>query len=137
MHNIMLGTTTWTKFLLKFKLRFGSTHFEDHESELAKLTQRGTIEDFQAEFETLMNKKVGVLDTLLILLYIDGLKSNIRREIQVNRPTSLEETFALARIFEGKHLDSLVESRTIIQEGLRVNTVPASGLPPSRPKESG
>nr|GMD89760.1 Retrotransposon gag protein [Ipomoea batatas] len=43
-------------FLEKVEQRFGTTHFEDPLVELAKLTQIGTVADFQAAFEKLLNR---------------------------------------------------------------------------------
>lgn len=102
----MLGTTTLIEFLRNVKLWFGSSHFDDPKSELIKLTQHGTVGDFQTEFESLMNKTKGVSQALLIFFYFGGLKSSILRELWVNCPSSLEETFALARLCEGKLLDN-------------------------------
>nr|GMC58099.1 Transposon Ty3-I Gag-Pol polyprotein [Ipomoea batatas] len=46
----------WHDFLEKVEQRFGTTHFEDPLAELAKLTQIGTVADFQAAFEKLLNR---------------------------------------------------------------------------------
>nr|GMD89757.1 Transposon Ty3-G Gag-Pol polyprotein [Ipomoea batatas] len=46
----------WHDFLEKVEQRFGTTHFEDPLVELAKLTQIGTVADFQAAFEKLLNR---------------------------------------------------------------------------------
>nr|GMD54383.1 Ty3/gypsy retrotransposon protein [Ipomoea batatas] len=46
----------WHDFLEKVEQRFGTMQFEDPLADLAKLTQTGTMGDFQAIFEKLLNK---------------------------------------------------------------------------------
>lgn len=46
-----------------------------------------------------MARTKGIFEALLISFYISGLKPYVRRELQLNRPTTLDETFALARVF--------------------------------------
>lgn len=98
--------TTWDDFLQQVKLRFGSSRFEDHMGNLSKLVQKGSVEEFMSEFERAAVKVEGVLpEALQISLYVSGLKPYIRREVQVRRQTTVEEAFALARLFEDKYLE--------------------------------
>lgn len=55
---------------------------------------------------------IGISEALLISFYISGLKPTVRHDLQLNRPTTLEETFALALVFEGKHLESQADARS-------------------------
>ncbi|RVX04915.1 Retrovirus-related Pol polyprotein from transposon 297 [Vitis vinifera] len=48
----------------------------------------------------LMNKFTGISESLLISFFITGLKSDIRRELLSQRPSTLMEAFALARAYE-------------------------------------
>ncbi|KAH6766455.1 hypothetical protein C2S52_017438 [Perilla frutescens var. hirtella] len=70
-----------------------------------------------------MNKVKGVSETLLICFYISGLKPHIHRELQLNRPTTLEETFELARVFKEKYQDSYAEGRLISRTSNRANGI--------------
>lgn len=98
--------TTWDDFLKQVKLRFGPSRFEDHMGKLAKLVQKGSVEEFMSAFERAAVKVEGDLpEALQISLYVSGLKPYIRREVQVRRPTTVEEAFALARLFEDKYLE--------------------------------
>ncbi|KAH9738515.1 hypothetical protein KPL71_018818 [Citrus sinensis] len=63
-------------------------------------------------FEDLMNKVTGISEPLLISFFITGLKPNIRRELLFSRPSSLMETFALARAFEAKYDEVKQSSRS-------------------------
>nr|GLL17711.1 uncharacterized protein LOC107177859 [Ipomoea trifida] len=56
-----------------------------------------------------MNKVTGISESILISMFIAGLKSHIRRELQRARPTSLMETFALAREYEVHHEELRME----------------------------
>ncbi|XP_057775458.1 uncharacterized protein LOC130994433 [Salvia miltiorrhiza] len=95
--------STWSDFLARVRARFGPSQFEDPEGTLAKLTQQGSVGDYQSTFESLMGRVTGISEPLLISFYISGLQPSIRRELQMNRPSTLDETFALARVFESKY----------------------------------
>ncbi|GKB01143.1 hypothetical protein Tco_0829187, partial [Tanacetum coccineum] len=62
-----------------------------------KLLQLGTVEDYQREFEKLMNRVMDIPDSLLIAFYISGLKLNLQHELLVSRPTTLGNAFSLAQ----------------------------------------
>ena len=59
-----------------------------------------------------MNKVTGISEPHLISFFITGLKPNIRRELLFSRPSSLMETFALARAFEAKYDEVKQSSRS-------------------------
>ncbi|GJR48265.1 hypothetical protein Tco_1316368 [Tanacetum coccineum] len=82
------------------KNRFGPSKYEDPRRALSKLLQLGTGEDYQREFEKLMNRVTDIPDSLLISFYISGLKLNLQYELLVSRPTTLGDAFSLARITE-------------------------------------
>ena len=91
--------SSWPEFVTAVRHRFGPAVFEDFEGNLSKLTQTGSVSDFQAAFEDLMNKVTEISEPLLISFFITGLKPAIRRKLLFNRPSSLMEAFALARTF--------------------------------------
>ncbi|GJT85847.1 hypothetical protein Tco_1067564 [Tanacetum coccineum] len=62
----------------------------------------GTVEEYQREFEKLMNWVTDIPETFLIYFYVSGLKLHIQRELLVSRPASLGDAFALARIAEAR-----------------------------------
>ncbi|MCI37413.1 hypothetical protein A2U01_0058637, partial [Trifolium medium] len=94
MHNNLLSS--WPTFLEGIHTRFGPTAYEDVEGELSKLSQTGSVAEFQAQFEDLMNKVTGISEPLLISFFITGLKRNLRRELQLHRPFTLTDAFAMA-----------------------------------------
>nr|GMC69608.1 Transposon Ty3-G Gag-Pol polyprotein [Ipomoea batatas] len=91
---------------------FGTTHFEDLLAELAKLTQIGTIADFQASFEKLLNRVTGVIETYLVSYVIGELKSHIRYELLLAKPRTILAAFELAKAHEARHNELMLECRT-------------------------
>nr|GMD47253.1 Transposon Ty3-G Gag-Pol polyprotein [Ipomoea batatas] len=77
---------SWPEFLEQVKLRFDPSHFEDFLGRLSKTCQTTTVSAYRAEYEKLLNKVTGVPETVLILMFIAGLKSTIRREVQRQTP---------------------------------------------------
>ncbi|XP_019157662.1 PREDICTED: uncharacterized protein LOC109154292 [Ipomoea nil] len=95
--------STWPDFMEKVKLRFGPSQFIDHRGQLSKLTQIGTMVEYQSQFEKLLNKVTGISEEMLISMFIAGLKPYLEQELLLAKPATLEEAFALAKMFAGKH----------------------------------
>ena len=55
--------------------------YEDCEGNLSKLTQIGSVADFQAQFEELINRVIDISEPLLISFFITGLQHDICREL--------------------------------------------------------
>ncbi|GKC59628.1 hypothetical protein Tco_1087226 [Tanacetum coccineum] len=70
--------------------------------------QRGTVAEYQKEFEILISRVMGKSDSLLASIYIFGLKSALIRALLWSNPTTLGEAFALARVAEA-HVQDLEE----------------------------
>nr|GEV23654.1 hypothetical protein [Tanacetum cinerariifolium] len=94
--------TTWAKFEESVKNHFGPLKYEDLRGALSKLLQLGTVEEYQREFKKLMNKVTDISDSLLISVYISGLKLNLQHKLLVLIPTMLGDAFSLARIIEAR-----------------------------------
>ncbi|GJZ56787.1 retrotransposon-related protein [Tanacetum coccineum] len=97
--------TTWAKFEESVKNHFRPSKYEDPNEALSKLLQLGTVEDYQQEFEKLMNRVMDIPDSLLISFYISGLKLHLQRELLVSKPTTLGDAFSLARTIEARFDD--------------------------------
>ncbi|GJZ09055.1 hypothetical protein Tco_0543338 [Tanacetum coccineum] len=74
----------------------------DAKDALSKLLQMGTVAEYQKDFEMLINRVIGISESLLTSFYISGLKLTIQIELLRARPTTLGETFSLARIIEAR-----------------------------------
>ncbi|VFQ92985.1 unnamed protein product [Cuscuta campestris] len=94
----------WHDFTRKFKLRFDPLHFVDYIGQLAKLRQTTGVMEYQTEFERILLQHVtGASEETLISLFHAGLKQHLQHEICLLKPTSLSDSFALARELEAKH----------------------------------
>nr|GMD73853.1 Transposon Ty3-G Gag-Pol polyprotein [Ipomoea batatas] len=111
--------TTWKEFLQNVTKRFGESRFEDFQGKLSKLTQQTTVTAYQAEFERLMNKVTGIAEPILLSMFIVGLKPLIRREVLMAQPTTLMETFDLAREYEAKLEEIQAELQPVARSPLR------------------
>ncbi|GKE66087.1 retrotransposon-related protein [Tanacetum coccineum] len=118
--------TTWDRFVESVKNRFGTSKYEDPQGALSKLLQLGTVEDYQREFEKLMNRVTGIPDSLLISYYTFGLKLHLQRELLVSKPTTLDDVFSLARIIEA-HFDDQAAPVAGTSAGLEANKVVNDG----------
>ncbi|GJZ98436.1 hypothetical protein Tco_0670889 [Tanacetum coccineum] len=77
----------------------------DAQYALSKLLQFGTFEDYQREFEKLMNRVTDIPNSLLIFYFFSGLKLHLQHEFFVSRLTTLGDAFSLARIVEARYED--------------------------------
>ena len=94
--------TTWENFLESVQYRFGPCKYEDPQGALSKLLQKGTVAQYQSDFEKLMNRVTDISESLLISFYISGLKPTLQRELLISKPTTLGDAFSLARITEDR-----------------------------------
>ncbi|VFQ60544.1 unnamed protein product [Cuscuta campestris] len=93
----------WDDFVHKFKLRFDPDHFVDYFGQLAKLRQRGSVMEYQEEFEKILQHVTGASEDILVSLFHAGLKHHLQQEISLLKPDSLFDSFTLARELEAKH----------------------------------
>ena len=109
--------SSWLEFVKAVQHCFGPTIYEDIEGNLSKLIQTSLVYDFQAAFEDLMNKVMGISKLPpppppLISFFIIGSKPAICHELLFNRPSTLMETFALARAYEAHKEDIWISGFT-------------------------
>ncbi|GJT85891.1 hypothetical protein Tco_1067608 [Tanacetum coccineum] len=70
----------------------------DAEYALSRLLQRGTVAEYQNEFEMLISRVTRRSEFLLTMNYISGLKVSLQIEVLSARTTTLGEAFSLACI---------------------------------------
>ncbi|GJZ68916.1 retrotransposon-related protein [Tanacetum coccineum] len=137
--------TRWDGFLENVRNCFGSSKYEDPQGALSKLLYTDTVAQYQSEFKKLMNRVTDVSESLLISFYIFGLKPALQRELLVSKPTTLGETFSLARVTEARledqwpttAIDKTHDITTVVQMNKpipsHVTTTSNSGEPPLLP----
>ncbi|GJZ16072.1 hypothetical protein Tco_0551749 [Tanacetum coccineum] len=77
----------------------------DAEYALSRLLQRGTVAEYQKEFEMVISRVTSKSDYLLASIYILGLKPTLQRALLWSNPTTLGEALSLARIVEARFED--------------------------------
>ncbi|XP_077242128.1 uncharacterized protein LOC143882535 [Tasmannia lanceolata] len=97
---------SWQEFESALKYRFGPSPFDDPQGALSKLTQTGSILDYQAKFEELSNKVYGLSDQFLKSCFISGHKPEIQREVIAHQPYGVHQAISHARLQEDKIVES-------------------------------
>ncbi|GKB85276.1 hypothetical protein Tco_0957548 [Tanacetum coccineum] len=72
---------------------------------LSRLLQRGTVVEYQKEFEMLISRVMGKSDSLLASIYIFGLKPALQQALLWSKPITLGEAFSLASITKARFED--------------------------------
>ncbi|XP_031099869.1 uncharacterized protein LOC116004076 [Ipomoea triloba] len=119
---------SWPEFLDQVRLRFDSSHFEDFLGRLSKTCQATTVATYRAEYEKLLNKVTNVPEVVLISMFVAGLKSTIRREVQRTKPTTLIQAFSLASEVEAQQGELRGECYTCDQKWSRSHRCPNRSL---------
>ncbi|XP_058757922.1 uncharacterized protein LOC131631166 [Vicia villosa] len=94
--------TDWVSFTRALELRFGPSTFENHQAELFKLKQSGSVMEYQTRFEQLGNKVVGLPADAILNCFISGLQQDIQNELAIHKPTSISQAIGLAKLIESK-----------------------------------
>lgn len=70
------------------------------------MMQQSSLAYFQYQFVKLSNQILGFPEHALVSCFVSGLRSNLRKEVQVYHPQSLVQATGLARLFDDCTLDS-------------------------------
>lgn len=81
--------TDWSTFSRALELRFGPSTYENHQAQLFKLRQTGTVSDYQTAFEKVGNCVLGLPTEALLNCFISGIIPEIRNELAIQRPHSI------------------------------------------------
>ncbi|KAL0448867.1 UNVERIFIED_CONTAM: hypothetical protein Slati_1443100 [Sesamum latifolium] len=98
--------SSWESFVRALELRFGPSTYDNHQAALFKLRQRGSVSKYQANFERVCNRIVGLPPEAVLNCFLSGLHPHIQWEMAILQPSSLSPAFGLARLLEAKFLDS-------------------------------
>nr|KYP43838.1 Retrotransposable element Tf2 [Cajanus cajan] len=96
----------WTCFSRALELRFGPSTYENHQGTLFKLKQSGSVGEYQASFEKLCNKIVGLSHENLLNCFLSGLSPPIERELKILKPGTLTQAIGMAKLVEEKLSDT-------------------------------
>ncbi|XP_062109866.1 uncharacterized protein LOC133821735 [Humulus lupulus] len=122
--------TDWESFLRALQQRFGTSIYDDPLGRISKLTQKGRVSDYRAEFEALMPRITGVPESMFLNFFIWGLKVEIRRELLMLPPKDLADAMAKAQLFEDRHDDWVSRPRGEVTKAPWSNrtTTPHQGM---------
>ncbi|PHT55201.1 ARF guanine-nucleotide exchange factor GNL1 [Capsicum baccatum] len=90
---------SWSEYVLSLNERFGEG-FEDAVEALKKLTQIGSVKEYQAEFDRLLSF-VNLSVENQISCYLVGLKSELNKSVRFQSPRTLMEDYKLTRLQDG------------------------------------
>jgi len=102
----------WKSFTRALEVEFGPSPFECPCSKLFKLNQNTLVEEYYAQFTSLANRITGITMDALLDYFISGLKMEIHRDVLSQSAHSLLETVSLARLFKGKHINTVTSHFT-------------------------
>ncbi|KAF7813177.1 retrotransposon-related protein [Senna tora] len=108
----------WNSFLSALRLRFGDSLYEDPKQALKELMQLNTVEEYQSEFETIVNKAIGLAKDWLISFFIGGLKEYIKSEVVLAKPTTYYETVSIAKLHEQRHKKVQQENQPVFSKSI-------------------
>lgn len=97
----------WKDFERDLMARFGPLEYTDYDEALSRITQKGTLREYQTEFKRIANRVCDWPESALVGAFIGGLKADLAAEVRVYRPKTYVEAIELARI----HDDHLVSRK--------------------------
>ncbi|KAL0396590.1 UNVERIFIED_CONTAM: Transposon Ty3-G Gag-Pol polyprotein [Sesamum calycinum] len=126
--------SSWEAFVRALELCFGHSSFDNHQAMLFKLHQRGSVAEFQAEFERLCNRVVGLPPDALSKYFISMLRLDIQCELREEGWKTASSHWMSGRSTEMKQFNKasgarLVESKLFSSRPLRSPPHPPTLLP--------
>lgn len=94
--------SSWPAMLQALGSRFAPSFYDDPHRALFKIHQRGTVNEYLAEFECLANCIVGLTPPFLLGCFISDLNPKLCREVQALQPLSHPQAMALVKLQEDK-----------------------------------
>lgn len=82
---------------------FGCYNRSEYQAVLARMDQTGRVEQHMEEFTKLARRALGFPQATLVTFFIEGLKEDIRGDVQALKPKTLYEACELARIYEARN----------------------------------
>jgi hypothetical protein len=94
------GDPSWSQFCELVNQRFGPPTRSNPLGELCHLRCTGSVDAYQSDFLTLLARCGGVTKPQQIAIFTAGLGDPLRIDVELQKPSTLEEATALARAFE-------------------------------------
>ena len=94
----------WEGFKFQCNIRFGPPLSNNPLGELSNLKQRGSVEEYQRQFQSLLARTTDLKPNQQVSLFTAGLVESLRIEVELHQPGNLGIAMNLARAFERKQL---------------------------------
>ncbi|XP_042051252.1 uncharacterized protein LOC121796474 [Salvia splendens] len=91
----------WPDFLEDVRRRFDPLCFQNFIGLIAKLTQTGSLADYNNQFESMLNRVRGVPESTLVPIYVEGLQQPVKNQVKHQYPSSVASAMALAVEYDG------------------------------------
>ena len=102
MYKLQHGLGSWVEFIQAVEEQFGSVDYRSELDDLLLLKQRGTVEEYAAEFESLQFQicmhNSGYEEVFFVAQFIKGLKPEIQPAVQLQLPNKVTKAILLAKI---------------------------------------
>lgn len=85
-------------FSRALELRFVPSTYKNHHAQLCKLRQHCPISEYQANFEKLRNRVIGIQPNALLNCFILRSIPSIRNELDIQCPNSISQILGLAEL---------------------------------------
>lgn len=100
--------TDWKNFVEAVVRKFTSIHYSLPGGKLSKLCQDGTVSEYQAKFQELGTRVLGLPEYFVLEMYISGLKEEIQIEVLRDKPSDIHEAFDLSLLIKSQTSGSRV-----------------------------
>jgi hypothetical protein len=100
-HHVELnsGRLSWDRFMQLINMHFSPPLVESPISELALLRRDGAIEEYCTKFMALLCRDPAISENHQVQLFTAGLDHQLRTDITLQNPTSLDEAIMYARAY--------------------------------------
>jgi hypothetical protein len=94
--------STWTELMIAVEEKFGADDHRRYMKQLLQLKQRGTVEEYQAQFEEL-SYQIAIQnphydEQFYVSQFIKGLKTELRAAVESQVPETVERAILLAMV---------------------------------------
>ncbi|KAK9672380.1 hypothetical protein RND81_12G097000 [Saponaria officinalis] len=104
---------TWNEYKAAIVARFGNNPFDDPIAEIMNLRQKGTMEQYQEQFDGLLNR-TDLSEKQALSCFLKGLDVDIQNIVRMHKPHTLMEAFALAKLQEATISSFIRKSKPLL-----------------------
>lgn len=105
---------SWGDYKTAIIARFGNNSFDDPMAEIMNLRQKGTVEQYQEQFDGLLNR-TDLSEKQALSCFLKGLDTDIQNTVRMHKPQTLMDAFALAKLQEAT-VSSFIRKSTPLLE---------------------